>query len=580
MLKIFFKIASLSLEYKYWMILAALMGFFTIGSGIGLMMTSAYIISSSAILTPIYQLQVSIVGVRFFGISRGVFRYLERYISHEVTFKLLAKLRLWLFKALEPLVPSKKINLNSGDLLSRSIEDIESLEHIFVRVISPPFIFVAVSVLMFTALSLFSLKYAVIFLVIFIGSATGIPLLTYLLGNKIGKQIVILKSHLKEFTVDYVQGMSELIIYGQTSKWKSEFEEIENKLLHSERKMLLIQSLHENLTGLAMNAAVAVLLFSAIPDVNSGALKGVYLAVITIGIMASFEIVFQIPTAFQFLSKSIEAGKRLLEITEQKSNGIEIVDNKDNEIRNYNLKVCEISFSYGGEKKVLNKISFEIKENQKIAVVGVSGSGKSTIVNILTKMLNYDQGDIFIGGVSYKKITEEKIRQLISVVPQSVHLFTGTIKENLLIAKDDASDDELYNALEKAQLINFVKSLPDVLDTYIGELGKKLSGGESKRLAVARALLRNSPIIFFDEATSHLDTVNEKNILKMIEEISKSKSVLFVTHRLTQMEMFDNIIVLSDGKIIETGKHSDLIINGILYKKMINSQNSKIQYIN
>lgn len=580
MLKIFFKIASLSLEYKYWMILAALMGFFTVGSGIGLMMTSAYLISSAAILTPIYQLQVAIVGVRFFGISRGVFRYLERYISHEVTFKLLAKLRLWFFKALEPLVPSKKINLNSGDLLSRSIEDIESLEHIFVRVISPPFIFVAVSVLMFTVLSLFSLKYAIIFLIIFIGSAIGIPLLTYLLGNKIGRQIVILKSHLKEFTVDYVQGMSELIIYGQTSKWKSEFEEIENKLLHSERKMMLIQSLHESLTGLAMNVTVAVLLFTAIPDVNSATLKGVYLAVITIGIMASFEIVFQIPTAFQFLSKSIEAGKRLLEITEQKSNGDEIVENKDNEIKNYNLEVCEISFSYDGAKKVLNKISFEIKENQKISVVGASGSGKSTIVNILTKMLNYDHGDIFIGGVSYKKISEEKIRQLISVVPQKVHLFTGTIKENLLIAKDDASDDELYDALEKAQLINFVKNLPYRFNTYIGELGKKLSGGESKRLAVARALLRNSPIIIFDEATSHLDTVNEKNILEMIEQISKSKSVLFITHRLTQMEMFDNIIVLSDGRIVETGKHSDLLMNGTWYKKMINSQNSKIQYIN
>lgn len=300
MMKIFFKIASLSLEYKYWMILAALMGFFTVGSGIGLMMTSAYIISSAAILTPIYQLQVAIVGVRFFGISRGVFRYLERYISHEVTFKLLAKLRVWFFVALEPLVPSKKTNLTSGDLLSRSIEDIESLEHIFVRVISPPFIFVSVSVLMFAVLSSFSLKYAIIFFVIFIGSATGIPLLTYLLGKKIGKNIVILKSRLKELTVDYVQGMSELIIYSQNQRWKSDFEEIEDKLLHSERKMMLIQSLHESLTGLAMNAAVAVLLFTAIPDVNSGTLKGVYLAVITIGIMASFEIVFQIPTAFQF----------------------------------------------------------------------------------------------------------------------------------------------------------------------------------------------------------------------------------------------------------------------------------------
>ncbi len=575
-MKIFFKIASLSLEYKYWMILAALMGFFTVGSGIGLMMTSAYIISSAAILTPIYQLQVPIVGVRFFGISRGVFRYLERYISHEVTFKLLAKLRVWFFKALEPLIPSKKINLTSGDMLSRSVEDIESLEHIFVRVISPPFIFVAVSILMFTLLSLFSFKYAIIFLVIFVISALGIPLLTFILSNKIGKEIVILKARLKEFTIDNVQGMSELIIYNQTRNWEAEFAGIEEELLSAERKMLLIQSLYESLTGLAMNAAVVVLLLTAVPDVNTGILKGVYLSVITIGIMASFEAVLPIPLAFQYLSKSAEAGRRLLDITHQDSKQIKIVEPETIEIKNYDLNLQSISFSFDNNKKVLDDVSFQLGENKKAAIVGVSGSGKSTLANLLTKMLYYDQGEILIGDASYNKISEEKIRQIISVVPQNVHLFTGTIKENLLLAKDDASDEELYTALEQAQLSDFVENLPEKLDTNIGELGKKLSGGESKRLTIARALLRNSPVIIFDEATSHVDTETENSILKMIDKISKSKSVLFITHRLEQMEIFDKIIVLHNNKIVEIGTHTELLAMGNFYKKLVDSQNRNI----
>lgn len=588
MIKTFFKILLLGTQYKYWMILAALMGFFTVGSGIGLMMTSSFIIASAAIQTPIYQLQVAIVGVRFFGISRGVFRYLERYIYHEVTFKLLAKFRVWFFKSLEPLIPSKKKDLTSGDLLSRSIEDIESLEHIFVRVISPPFVFVAVTILMFTLLNLFNVKYAVIFITTFVLSAIGIPALTYFLSHKLGGQIIKLKSHLKIIAVDSVQGLPELIVYGQIQKWKNIFTEIEDELLQSERKMNLIQSLHEVLTGLAMNITVAIMLYAAIPDVTNKLLNGVYLSVITIGIMASFEIVFQIPLAFQYLTKSVEAGKRLLEITESNQmNFLSHIPNLENhqityreietkQLKKYNLRVCDVIFSYDGHKKALDKISFEVKEREKIAIVGASGSGKSALVNVICKLWNYDYGEILIGDINYKYISPEKVREIISVVPQNVHLFTGTILENLLISNENASEYEINEALKKSELYEFVQNLPEKLNTHIGELGKKLSGGEVKRLGIARAILRNSPIIIFDEVTSHLDSVTEKNILNMIEQISKEKSILFITHRLNQMEMFDEILIMLNGKIIERGTHKALIKQSGYYNKLLSSQIKKM----
>ncbi len=575
MIKVFFRIVSLGKEYKYWMLLAALIGFLTVGSGIGLMMTSSYLIAKAALQTPIYQLQVAIVGVRFFGISRGVFRYLERYISHNVTFKLLAKFRVWFFTALVPIVPSKTIDLTSGDLLTRSIEDVESIEHIFVRVISPPFIFVATAILMFALLNIFSITYAILFIILFTGSAFAIPYLTFLLSNKLGKKIVLLKSQLKEFTVDSLQGISELIFYGQKDSWENEFNKIQDQLIKAEYRMNNIKSLHESLTGLAMNLTVAMMLLIAIPDVVTGALNGVYLSVISIGIMAAFESVAQIPQAFQYLSKSTEAGKRLFDIVDTHKNEDEI-NLTESAITDYNLRLENISFSYDTDNNALSNISFRINEGERVAIVGASGAGKSTLVNILTKLWDYNTGNIFIGNENYKVLSSTNIRNIISVVPQKVQLFTGTVKENLLIAKDGVTDSELMRVLSEVGLDSLINSMPDKLNTNIGELGQKLSGGESKRLTIARALLRNSPIIIFDEVTSHVDNLTEKKILQTIKELPATKSVIFITHRLNQMDLFDNIIVLSNGRVVESGTHTELLAKGNFYKKLIDSQNQNI----
>jgi ATP-binding cassette subfamily C protein CydC len=575
MIKVFFRIVSLGKEYKYWMLLAALIGFLTVGSGIGLMMTSSYLIAKAALQTPIYQLQVAIVGVRFFGISRGVFRYLERYISHNVTFKLLAKFRVWFFTALVPIVPSKTIDLTSGDLLTRSIEDVESIEHIFVRVISPPFIFVATAILMFALLNIFSITYAILFIILFTGSAFAIPYLTFLLSNKLGKKMVLLKSQLKEFTVDSLQGISELIFYGQKDSWENEFNKIQDQLIKAEYRMNNIKSLHESLTGLAMNLTVAMMLLIAIPDVVTGALNGVYLSVISIGIMAAFESVAQIPQAFQYLSKSTEAGKRLFDIVDTHKNEDEI-NLTESAITDYNLRLENISFSYDTDNNALSNISFRINEGERVAIVGASGAGKSTLVNILTKLWDYNTGNIFIGNENYKVLSSTNIRNIISVVPQKVQLFTGTVKENLLIAKDGVTDSELMRVLSEVGLDSLINSMPDKLNTNIGELGQKLSGGESKRLTIARALLRNSPIIIFDEVTSHVDNLTEKKILQTIKELPATKSVIFITHRLNQMDLFDNIIVLSNGRVVESGTHTELLAKGNFYKKLIDSQNQNI----
>ncbi|MGC8594865.1 MAG: thiol reductant ABC exporter subunit CydC [Candidatus Kryptoniota bacterium] len=565
-------IIKLGKSYAGWMVLAALMGFLTVGSGIGLMMTSAYIIAKAAVQTPISELQVAITGVRFFGIVRGIFRYLDRYISHEVTFKLLARLRGWFFEKLERIVPSRDRDFSSGDLLARAVNDIDSLEHVFVRVISPPFVFVAVLVLTSGLLGIFNLKYSIIFSLIFVSSGLILPVVTFLISDKPGRKIVQLRSNLNELSVDIVQGLSELEVFGRQILWKQKFMTMQDDLLGLEHKMNIIQAAHENLTGLVMNFTIWFLLQYAIPDVTSGSLKGVYLSVITIGIMAAFEIAAQIPPALQYLGKSIESGNRLLEITTGHEASISGGINRTAEPVGYELLFKNVSFSYGDSPFKLQHLTLRVKENEMVGIVGPSGAGKSTLVNLLSKLWECESGTISLGGADYRYLDDSVVRSVISVVPQKIHLFTGTIRENLQIAKWDATEEELYKAVRSAGLEGFVKSLPRGFETQIGELGRTLSGGEQKRLGIARALLRDSRIVVFDEVTSHLDRFSEMNILDTIKLLHGSKTIIFVTHRFTRMKMFDRIYVLSNGKLAEEGSHDELIGNKGIYFQLFNSQ--------
>jgi len=368
MFRILFKIIAIGKEYRYWMILAAFIGFLTVGSSIGLMMTSAYIIAKAALHVHIHELEVAIVGVRFFGISRGVFRYLERLVSHETTFRLLAKFRLWFFKSLEPLVPSQTMDYTSGDLLSRSIEDIEKLEHIFVRVISPPFVLILVLFLMWFLLGIFNVLFSLVFTIVYLTAAIGVPLLTYFLSKKIGKQTVALKSKLNELIIDGVQGLGELLSFGASERWLVEITDLEEKLLRQEKKMKIIEGLHESLIGLLLNIAVFSVSIVAIPYVHGGTLEGFYLAVIVIGIMAAFEAVFPIPQAVQYLEQSSEAGKRLLEITRQKTIS-KIIAPEGITFANYDLKIENLSFKYQNNFYALKNINIEIPFGSNIGLV-------------------------------------------------------------------------------------------------------------------------------------------------------------------------------------------------------------------
>lgn len=562
-MRTFIKILRLASQYKWWMLLATLMGFLTIGSGIGLLMTSAYIIAKAALHPDIGQLQVGIVGVRFFGISRGLFRYAERLFAHEVTFSLLAKFRIWFFKSIEPLVPSLTGKLTSGDLLSRVVADVESMEHVFIRVLSPPIIAILVAILMFIILAFYSTITAVAFLVPYLLGAIVVPCITYFLSKRYSNKIIKLRSKLTELVLDGVDGRQEILVYGITEEYKSEFNEVNLQLIHVQRKVKLISGVNESIIGLLMNIAVLFVIIVTAPLIENGIISGIHLSVIALGVMASFEAVFPIPLAVQYLLSSIKAANRVFEITNKP---LVKESNLNNKLIGNSIGMERVSFSYTHNINVLRDIILELTDKSKIAIVGGSGAGKSSIVNLLLKLWANNTGLITMDSVSYKQVNSSSIRNLISTIPQNIFLFSTTIKENLLFAKPDATDEELWETLRKAKIDGFVKSLPDKLDTWVGNNGKQLSGGEQKRLAIARALLKNSPIFICDEITANIDSINELKITDTIHAVTKNKALIYITHRLVDMEKFDAIYLLENGKIISAGKHKDLISKSDKYK--------------
>lgn len=564
----FYRLLKIAFSYKGWMLLAALLGFLTVGSGIGLMMTSAYIIAKAALHPSISELQVAIVGVRFFGISRGVFRYLERYVSHEVTFKLLAKFRVWFYRAIEPLAPARLMRYKSGDLLARLVSDVESLEHIYIRVIAPPVIALVISLLMWVLFGMISVGFSLLLMLFFLAAGVGVPILIQRLSKETGKKLIELRSELNAMALDGVQGMAELLVFGQARRHSERFDALNREYITLQRRMALIGGLHESLVGLLMNLAVLSIMIAAIPMVSASMLDGVYLSVLAIGTMAAFEAILPLPAAAQHLESSLKASERLFEITDSQP-PVQEPPAPLSTPKNFFLSAQALTFSYSqNEAPALKNISFELPEGGALAIVGPSGAGKTTLLNLLLRFWEYEEGSLCIGGTDIRNYTSEQLRCWLSVVSQNTHLFNGTVQENLLLGNPAADENDIFSALERAHIRDFVERLPQGLDTWIGEQGLQLSGGERQRLAIARALLKNAPLIIFDEPTANLDALSEREILNTIWQLAKQKTTLLITHRLTGLEHADEILVFRDGEICERGRQEGLLAKEGVFRKM------------
>lgn len=547
------RLLTLIRPFGWWIAAGILLGFATIGSSVGLMAVSAYLISKAAIATDVSQLSLAIAGVRLFALSRAALRYGERYVTHLATFRILTGLRVWFYRAIEPLAPARLQGTRSGDLLARIVADIETLENFYIRVVTPPLVAVLTTALAAAILGRFSLALAAALVIFLALTGVALPLASRWLSRQPAGDAVLARAELNASLADQIQGMADMLACGQEAAFQARTLQIDRQLSHLHGRLAAIRGMGNGLAALFTSLAALTILMLAIPLVVEGQIDGVFLALLPLTAIASFEAVQPLSQAFQMLESSQAAARRLFELIDAPPAVTDPASPPAREGRGeQGLCVRELSFRYAADEPLaLNRVSFDLPAGGRLGIVGASGAGKSSLVNLLLRFWDYEQGSIRLDGVELRDLPADQARAQIGVVAQQTHLFNTSIRDNLLLANPEADDEEMVAACQLAQIHQFVAGLPEGYDTLVGENGVKLSGGERQRIAIARAILKGAPLLILDEATAHLDTLTEALVWEGLEQFMAGRTVLVISHQPAAMAHVDQIIRLEEGQLVD-----------------------------
>ena len=551
--------------------LAVALQVLTVSAGMGLMGTAAWLLSRAALHPSIAVLQVAIVGVRAFGIGRATLRYLERLVSHDLTLRLLAQLRLAFFKALVPLSPALLHLRRGGDVLSRAVHDVATLEGFYVRVLGPSAAALGVAALLVALLLPFGTPLGTAAAAGFALAGVGAPALASRLAAGPGTRLVALRGALAARLVDGVRGVAELLAFGGEAAHVARVDALSRAVLREQAGLVRASALGAALVGLMADLTVVAVLAVAVPLLGAGGIEGVQLACVALLTLASFEAVAALPLAWQGLGAQREAARRLFELADT----VPPVSDTAAPARATSaepgvkpavvplLVVRALRFSYPGETRAaLDGVSLSLDAGQRIALVGPSGSGKSTLAHLLLRFWDVEPGTIALEGRDVREQAADGVRERIAFAAQRAHVFTGTLRENLLFGHPGATTPDLLAVLGAVRLAGLLRQLPGGLDAWVGEEGYRLSGGERQRLALARALLRKAPLLLLDEPTAHLDALTERDVIAGIVRAGEGRGTLLVTHRLVGLEPFDEVIVLERGRVVERGRSASLAARG------------------
>lgn len=522
------RLLKLTTPYKWLIAFSILLGFTTLGSSIGLMATAGYLISASSLeMATLGTVWFAIIGVRFFGITRPAWRYAWQYISHSVTFRILAHLRTWVYASIEPLAPARLQQYRSGDLLQRLVADVETLENFYQRVIAPPLIAALVAVASFGVLAYYgSWQIGLVMLFGMSVVGVGVPLLVRRLSIAPSARLVSQKGALSGQLVEMVQGVGDLLLLDGGAVVRERLGVWEEEIGRNESQLATIRGIGDGLTNLVTYMTILGVLLMAIPAIQAGSIDGVLLALLVLATLATFEAVQPLPLAWQHLEKSLVSAERLFSLTDQPPAITEPSTPLDPPSR-YNIQFKNVSFGYAEDDPVLHNMSFSIPDGACLIISGASGAGKTTLLNLLLRFWEYD-GSIQIGGRELREMTSETTRSLFGVVAQETKLFNTTIRANLQLAGNAG----LERSAQIAQIHDFIDALPNGYETMIGEDGVQLSGGQQQRLGIARAILRDAPILLLDEPLVHLDGKTARQLAIDITPLIQTRTTLIVTHQL------------------------------------------------
>ncbi len=554
------------------MLLSVMFGFMTIGASIALMATAGYLIAKAATRPPtILLLWVPIVSVRFFGIVRAVFRYVERLVSHDVTFRILTDLRTRLYTILESRLPAMFSQWTIGKLMDTMTNDIDALQNLFLRVIAPPLVAVLTAALSFVLIApIGGLLLASVLLMGLTLVGVVWPLVSHRISRRLRQEGVDQRSALSQQITDMVTGMPDLIVSddgGQT--FLSELLDRQEKLNTVQLRLTRREALFECLTMITVAGTAWFMLRLAVPPARHELLTGVALCVIVLTALSSFEAVLTLPNAFGALTESVSSLRR---VRDMENWPVPAPDPEQSDTASpvtWRIQVQHVSFAYvSADRNVLTDITFDVDPGKHIAIVGQNGAGKSTLFHLFTRLWDVQDGAILIDGTDIRHLPGEAVRNGIGVVSPFAHVFHASIADNLRIAKPSASIEELQSAAKKAQLSEWIEQLPDRYETIVGETGHVPSGGQRQRIAIARAILANPQVYLLDEPLESLDTHTASQIQAVLAEVTRSKTAIWITHQLRTLGSMDEILVLHDGQIIERGRHDELLQRMGRYKQM------------
>jgi len=516
-----------------------------------------------------------IITLVIMGMLKGIFRYLEQFSGHYVAFHLLAHIRNKLYEKLEPLAPAGLMKSRSGDVISRAIADVNRIEVFYAHTIAPATVAILAPAVALYALAQFDILLVWILLPFLLGVGLIAPWISDRLGNRYSLQLRPIAADVSAHLTDSVQGLREIVAFGYGDKRKKEIRDGGERLARAQSKLAHVTGIQNAATDIFISLGILSVVAAGLALVQQGALDILHLPAVLALSTTIFVPVLASSNVIHEFNQAMSGATRLFEIMDQapvvKDEAVALPP----EPIVHSIHFKNVSFSYpkrgeGDDKTAptLKEIDFDIPVGKTTALVGPSGSGKSTIVNLLLRFWDVDEGEVRIGDYDLRHYPQEELRRKIAVVSQQTHIFNLSIKENLLLGNPKATKKELEEVARLANIHEFISSLPEGYDTVVGEMGAKLSGGQRQRLAIARALLKDAPILILDEATSNLDSETEKEIQNSLSHLMQGRTTLVIAHRLSTVLDADEILVLEKGEIVERGKHKALLEKGGVYSRL------------
>ena len=544
-------------------------------SGIGVAVLGAALFARAVAGTAIEELYPYAAAMIILGLARGTFGYLGPYLSHVAAFRILVDLRDEFFWAIEPLAPAKLARRRTGDLVSTAVSDIELLELFFAHTAGPAVVAFIVPIIALTALATINLLLAealLIFLILLI----LMPRLAFWLGTTLGERLRGQQALLNSQVLDTIQGMKEILSFGYSRQRLEELSENSATLLALQARQARNIGLQSAAKISIVSAGTLAVLLCASILVRQNSLAPGFLPITMILASSVFLSITSVVEISKQLSLTRAAARRLFLLLDEQpavrdESGLDPA--VPIESIEPSISLQDVSFRYApDEPLILSSISLEIPAGSTVALVGTSGAGKSTVINLMLRFWDPEAGRILLGGSDLRCYPMMQLRRLFSVVSQDVFLFSDSIRENIRLGRPEASDAEVEEVASRARIHDFITTLPQGYDTLVGERGVRLSGGERQRIAIARALLKGAPILVLDEATSSLDAENERAIKEALMERREGRTTIMIAHRLSTVVDADWIFVINGGRVVEQGRHEDLIARKGRYARLVEAQ--------